>query len=225
MGSGRTKKAGFQLLNFDTRFIESVSTHVYEKSGQGKMTELTDGRFRIEVDKSQPDRVLILFDGLDKLVQGKHYQTTQGEIITGKPMIRAYIKLAGNPNRSAMSGEAARAQAEAYREAIYQTKNHDFFMVLKPAYNSAEIHQKGFLPSMRYTTYDADSKGRMSGVPYCSVNNEVWVLKLPVGTRHAYDRTSLLVAYPDLREWIESNGEQKRSWYKNYNSELVAPWW
>lgn len=221
VGSGSTRKAGLQL-DFDTSLIQSVTTEIQEKAGQGKYEVITDGRFSVDVDLTQPDKVLILFDGLDNLVQGKHYQTTKGEIIEGKPMIRAYIKLSGAPDRSALTGEASRAQAEAFRDVTSYPEHHDFFMVLK---SGVEIHQKGFAPSYRYKNYDADSKGLMSSVPYCSVDNDVWVLRLPVGTPHAYDRVSMFSAYPDLKEWIESNGQQKRDWYKNYNHDLVPRYW
>lgn len=225
VGSGRTKQAGLQLCNFDPSSIKSIETVVYEKSGQGVMKELTDHRFRIEVDKTQSDRLLILFDGLENLVQGKHYQTTQGEIIAGQPMIRAYIKLTGVADRSQLSDMASLNQLKTFRSAVFNTDNHDFFMVLKPAYGSAEIHQKGFAPTYRYTQYETDSKGLMSDVPYCSKNNEVWVLRLPAGTRHPYDRTSIFKAYPDIAGWIESDGLLDREWYRNYVEELVVPWW
>lgn len=223
VGSGSTRKAGLQL-DFDTSLLqpEHFDKIIYEKAGQGVMTEVKDGRFSVDVDLTQPGKVLILFDGLDNLVQGKHYQTTRGEIIEGKPMIRAYIKLSGAPDRSALTGEASRAQAEAFRDVTSYPENHDFFMVLK---SGVEIHQKGFAPSYRYKSYDADSKGLMSSVPYCSAANDVWVLRLPVGTPHAYDRVSMFSAYPDLKEWIESNGQQKRDWYKNYNHDLVPRYW
>lgn len=226
VGSGRTKKAGLQL-DFDTSILqpEHIEKIVYEKAGQGVMTEIKDNRFTIDVDLTQPDKVLILFDGLDNLVQGKHYQTTEGDIEVGKPMIRAYVKLSGVPDRSKLTGEASRAQAEAFRDVVSYPEKHDFFMVLKSAYGSAEIHQKGFAPSYRYKNYETDSKGLMSSVPYCSKDNDVWVLRLPVGTPHVYDRVSIFSAYPDLKEWIESNGQQKRDWYKNYNHSLVPRYW
>ena len=200
VGSGRTRKAGLQL-DFDTSILqpEHIEKIVYEKTGQGVMTEIRDNRFTIDVDLTQPDKVLILFDGLDNLVQGKHYQTAEGDIEVGKPMIRAYVKLSGVPDRSKLTGEASRAQAEAFRDVVSYPEKHDFFMVLKSAYGSAEIHQKGFAPSYRYKNYETDSKGLMSSVPYCSKDNDVWVLRLPVGTPHVYDRVSIFSAYPELK--------------------------
>ena len=226
VGSGRTRKAGLQL-DFDTSILqpEHIEKIVYEKAGQGVMTEIRDNRFTIDVDLTQPDKVLILFDGLDNLVQGKHYQTTEGDIEVGKPMIHAYVKLSGVPDRSKLTGEASRAQAEAFRDVVSYPEKHDFFMVLKSVYGSAEIHQKGFAPSYRYKNYETDSKGLMSSVPYCSKDNDVWVLRLPVGTPHVYDRVSIFSAYPDLKEWIESNGQRKRGWYKNYDHSLVPRYW
>ncbi len=221
VGSGLTKQAGLQL-DFDTSLIEGVETAVYKKEGQGVLTEIRGGDFSVDVDKSRPDKVIILFDGVDKLVAGKHYQTTKGDIEAGRPMIRAYIHLSGAPDRSALTGEKSRRQAEAFRDVTSYPQKHDFFMVLK---SGVEIHQKGFEPTYHYKNYAADSKGLMSSVPYCSANNDVWVLRLPVGTPHVYDRTSIFSAYPDLREWIESNGSQKRDWYKNYDDELVPRYW
>ena len=221
VGSGLTKKAGLQL-DFDTSIIKSIETDIQWKSGQGAFEKVTDSGFTIDVDKSQPDKVVILFDGLDKLVQGKHYQTTEGEIQVGKPMLRAYIKISGVADRTTLSGEASRAQAQAFRDVTSYPEKHDFFMVLK---SGVEIHQKGFKPTYHYKNYEADSKGLMSSVPYCSAKNDVWVLRLPVGTPHVYDRVSMFKAYPDLKEWIESNGKQKRNWYKNYDHDLVPRYW
>ena len=174
------------------------------------------------MDKSQPDKVIILFDGLDKLVNGKHYQTTEGQIEVGKPMLRAYIHIAGAPDRSALLGAESRRQAQAFRDVTSYPQKHDFFLVLK---SGVEIHQKGFEPTYHYKNYAADSKDLMSSVPYCSKTNDVWVLRLPVGTPHVYDRVSMFSAYPDLKEWIESNGTQKRNWYRNYKDELVPRYW
>lgn len=223
VGSGLTKKAGLQL-DFDTSIIreDGITTEVQRKSGQGVFEKVTGGDFSIDVDKSQPDKVIILFDGLDKLVNGEHYQTTEGKIEVGKPMLRAYIHISGAPDRSALTGEASRRQAQAFRDVTSYPQNHDFFMVLK---SGVEIHQKGFEPTYHYKNYAADSKDLMSSVPYCSKNNDVWVLRLPVGTPHVYDRVSIFSAYPDLKEWIESNGTQKRNWYKNYDHDLVPRYW
>lgn len=221
VGSGLTKKAGLQL-DFDTSIIKDVTIEVQRKSGQGVFEKVTESGFSIDVDKSQPDKVVILFDGLDKLVNGKHYQTTEGQIEVGKPMLRAYIHIAGAPDRSALLGEASRKQAQAFRDVTSYPQKHDFFLVLK---SGVEIHQKGFEPTYHYKNYKNDSKGLMSSVPYCSKNNDVWVLRLPVGTPHVYDRVSMFSAYPDLKEWIESNGTQKRNWYRNYKDELVPRYW
>ena len=221
VGSGLTKKAGLQL-DFDTSIIKEVKTEVQRKSGQGVFEKVTDSGFTIDVDKSQPDKVIILFDGLDKLVDGKHYQTAEGQIEVGKPMLRAYIHIAGAPDRSALLGEESRRQAEAFRDVTSYPQKHDFFLVLK---SGVEIHQKGFEPTYHYKNYENDSKGLISSVPYCSKTNDVWVLRLPVGTPHVYDRVSIFSAYPDLKEWIESNGTQKRNWYRNYKDELVPRYW
>lgn len=220
VGSGQTRSAGLQL-DFDTSLIESIETEVQLKAGQGHYEKVTDSRYVIDVEK-HGDKLIILFDGLNNLVQGKHYQTTKGEIEVGKPMLRAYIKISGNPNRSAMTGDASREQAIAFRNVVSYTEKHDFFMVLK---SGVEIHQKGFEPTYHYKNYAADSQGLMSEVPYCGKNNDVWVLRFPVGAPHVYDRVSIFSAYPQIREWIESTGQKNKAWYKYYDHDLVPRYW
>lgn len=50
-------------------------------------------------------------------------------------------------------------------------------------------------------------------------------VKLPVGTRHAYERVPFREAYPDFTKWVDSKGVSNQKWYENFVDEKTIRYW
>ena len=155
-----------------------------------------------------------MLDGLSALGDKQNFfQTTEGYIVIGKPMLRAEIKFAGK-NRSEITDNEGKNQLEAYRNLILDTKKQNFFIVTN---DNKEIHMKGYEPTRFYTNYDVDAAKAdvemINGIPYCNKNGFVWGVKVPEGVKHTYERVPFAEADPQFTEWVQSNGAQNKDWY------------
>ena len=68
------------------------------------------------------------------------------------------------------------------------------------------------------TTLDAN-------VYYSNTKGSTWGVKLPVGTRHAYERVPFREAYPDFTKWVDSKGASNQKWYENFVDEKTIRYW
>ena len=83
-----------------------------------------------------------------------------------------------------------------------------------------EIHLGGFEPSPEATADYLALKQSSTYVdkavrPYDSNDTLVWALNIPVDIRHAYERVDFLAAYPQFKEWAQSDGTQAQDWYEH----------
>ena len=228
---------GVVLGGLDKKYINETTavTRIVLKKGQGTEDELAVGKMEAEMrgtlfGKSQYCKVtvdtkngnpVIIMDGLADLGDNTNFfQTTEGYINPGQGMLRAEITLSGK-ERTSLTEDLD--QLKAYRELITNTNNQNFFIVTN---SKKEIHMKGYKPTYLYTNYDADSKGEMmDGVPYCNKNGFVWGIKVPVGTKHAYERVLFDDAYPEFRGWVTSNGVDNKDWYLHpVGGKVVEAW-
>lgn len=233
-------KVGVELIGLDNKYISEIASRIVLKAGQGVMDELKTGTNRVVVEKelggvkytlivdAQSGNPVIMLDGLTELGDNKNYfQVTPGYIEIGKPMLRAEIRLTGL-NRSELSEEEGKAQLEAYRNLILDTKKQNFFIVAKNG-TDREIHMKGYEPTRFYTGYETDSKGAdtemMEGVKYCTKDGFVWGFKVPVGMKHIYEGKSFMEAYEEFGGWIGSNGKDNQDWYLHPTAGYVVEAW
>ena len=218
-------KLGVELIGLDKKYINEITSRILWKGGQGTEEEMvreeTGGDFvevnmntyKLTVDAKTGNPVIML-DGLSALGDKQNFfQTTEGYIVIGKPMLRADIKFAGK-NRSEITDNEGKNQLEAYRNLILDTKKQNFFIVTN---DNKEIHMKGYEPTRFYTNYDVDAAKAdvemINGIPYCNKNGFVWGVKVPVGVKHTYERVPFAEAYPQFTEWVQSNGAQNKDWY------------
>ena len=218
-------KLGVELIGLDKKYINEITSRILWKGGQGTEEEMvreeTGGDFvevnmntyKLTVDAKTGNPVIML-DGLSALGDKQNFfQTTEGYIVIGKPMLRAEIKFAGK-NRSEITDNEGKNQLEAYRNLILDTKKQNFFIVTN---DNKEIHMKGYEPTRFYTNYDVDAAKAdvemINGIPYCNKNGFVWGVKVPVGVKHTYERVPFAEAYPQFTEWVQSNGAQNKDWY------------
>lgn len=230
-------KLGVVLEGLDSQYIDGTVTRIVLKSGQGMEKELAVGSTSADASKIFNDNQhckvtvdtkngtpVITMDGLAELGDNTNFfQTTRNYIIEGLPMLRAEITFKGKL-RSELSATEGAAQLKAYRESILDTKKQNFFIVTKAG---REIHMKGYQPTYTYLTkYEADSQGEMAeGTTYSNKNGFVWGIKVPVGLAHAYEKVLFDDAYPEYREWVNSNGTDKQDWYLYPNANNVVRYW
>lgn len=237
-------KVGVELIGLDKKYINEIASRIVLKGGQGVMDELKTGttsvvvkkelggiKYTLTVDATTGNPVIML-DGLTELrnPNGEFFQVSEGQnvIEVGRPMLRAEIQLTGK-NRSGLSAIEGNDQLGAYRDLILDTKKQNFFIVAKNG-GDREIHMKGYKPTRFYTTYDEDSKkgadtSMQSGTTYCNEKGFVWAMKVPVGTKHAYESKAFKLAYPNFLKWAQSNGAESQDWYLHPNMDYVVRYW
>ena len=61
---------------------------------------------------------------------------------------------------------------------------------------------------------------------YKAKNGMVWGFKCPTLTRHTWELMPFAVAYPHYEEWVKSNGQSHKDWYKSdvNTTALVCEW-
>ncbi|MBV1883307.1 MAG: LruC domain-containing protein [Pseudomonadales bacterium] len=85
-----------------------------------------------------------------------------------------------------------------------------------------ELHLKQFTGSDRFNTYllgqaeDASANGQF----YLNANGFPWVLSLPDEWSQTQEGVDILKAYPKLKTWVTSSGEEDTDWYLRTNANI-----
>ena len=223
---------GVVLDGLKSEYVDRITASLVLKGGQGTMTDLAkeelstknivkvenknwnwsndtrkEPRFAIlTVDKAQAEGTVITLDGLTSLMDNNQdmFQVTQGKVREGLPMLRAEVRLIG---KEGLTGAERDAQLAAFRE----------------------IHMRGYAPTSAYKAeYEALVAGDTTldaNVYYSNTKGSTWGVKLPVGTRHAYERVPFREAYPDFTKWVDSKGASNQKWYENFVDEKTIRYW
>ena len=237
---------GVVLDGLKSEYVDRITASLVLKGGQGTMTDLAkeelstknivkvenknwnwsndtrkEPRFAIlTVDKAQAEGTVITLDGLTSLMDNNQdmFQVTQG-----LPMLRAEVRLIG---KEGLTGAERDAQLAAFRELILDTNRQNFFIKVN---GGKEIHMRGYAPTSAYKAeYDALVAGDTTldaNVYYSNTKGSTWGVKLPVGTRHAYERVPFREAYPDFTKWVDSKGASNQKWYENFVDEKTIRYW
>ena len=240
---------GVVLDGLKSEYVDRITASLVLKGGQGTMTELAkeelstknivkvenknwnwsndtrkEPRFAIlTVDKAQG--TVITLDGLTSLMDNNQdmFQVTQGKVREGLPMLRAEVRLIG---KEGLTGAERDAQLAAFRELILDTNRQNFFIKVN---GGKEIHMRGYAPTSAYKAeYEALVAGDTTldaNVYYSNTKGSTWGVKLPVGTRHAYERVPFREAYPDFTKWVDSKGASNQKWYENFVDEKTIRYW
>lgn len=186
----------------------------------------------LSVNTTPEEGTVIKLDGLSglhsDLLDGTpraYFQTTKGAIREGLPMLRAEVRLIG---KDGLKGQDRENQLKAFRDLILDTQRQNFFIVVN---GGKEIHMRGYKPTSAYADYAKDA-ATMSGneainenIPYCNMNGFVWGIKVPVGTRHAYEKVAFETAYPKFKDWAKNNGASYKNWYEDFEPEETVKYW
>lgn len=240
---------GVVLDGLKSEYVDRITASLVLKGGQGTMTDLakeelsTKNIVKVEnknwnwsndtrkkprfailtVDKAQG--TVITLDGLTSLMDNNQdmFQVTQGKVREGLPMLRAEVRLIG---KEGLTGAERDAQLAAFRELILDTNRQNFFIKVN---GGKEIHMRGYAPTSAYKAeYEALVAGDTTldaNVYYSNTKGSTWGVKLPVGTRHAYERVPFREAYPDFTKWVDSKGASNQKWYENFVDEKTIRYW
>ena len=181
------------------------------------------------------------------------YQTASGRTLANVQNMKLYNTIPGFVNvagglytytviyhmkaRADMTPEEREACKANMMETVVNTTNQNFFLV-KGDYGAVGL--KGYQPldcavkdfSKGYKAkyeeiVNAHSDDMDMTTTYKAKNGMVWGFKCPTLTRHAWELMPFNVAYPHYEEWVHSNGQSHKDWYKDADvntTALVCEW-
>lgn len=237
---------GVVLDGLKSEYVDQITASLVLKGGQGMITDLakkekstdskvvidkywnwsndtrTEARYaKLIVDKAQEDGTVITLDGLTSLRDNNDdmFQVTPEKVRAGLAMLRAEVRLIG---KEGLTGAEREAQLAAFRELILDTNRQNFFIKVS---GGKEIHMKGYAPTSAYKAEYEALVGSDATVYYSNDKGSTWGVKLPVGTRHAYEHVPFREAYPDFTKWVDSKGASNQKWYENFVDEKTVRYW
>jgi LruC domain-containing protein len=110
--------------------------------------------------------------------------------------------------------------------ATATSENQNFFLQ-KEKNGGREIHLRGYEPTAYYSgSYAGEAGNNMrSDIKYCSTDNFVWGIKVPVKLAHPREKTDIMKVYGKFRSWItnpnlslDSPEDYNENWYKYLDS-------
>ncbi|MCS2971805.1 LruC domain-containing protein [Bacteroides fragilis] len=87
--------------------------------------------------------------------------------------------------------------------AAATSENQNFFLQ-KEKNGGREIHLRGYEPTVYYSnSYAGEAGGNMrTDIKYCSTDNFVWGIKIPVAIPHPIEKIDIMQVYSKFRSWI-----------------------
>lgn len=142
-------------------------------------------------------------------------------------------------NRANMSAEESAKCKQMMIDAVMNTTSQNFYCISNPKDDSSvtlkPVGLKGYAPVLIHgekslADYNnAKAKGAadiLADNPYAGVNGQVWAFKCPTRTKHVWNKMYFDMAYPDYKNWIESEGTQNADWYNtNIDGRFLTCWW
>ena len=177
-------------------------------------------------DESQYDPALADVtepETLASMQKFKFYNTVPGYVNVAGGLY-TYTVIYHMKPRAEMGALEREAAKQNMIEAVMNNMAQNFFVVKK---DFAPIGLKGYQPldyktkdnhvyANEYTKfYKQNSANLNADIPYVGANGQVWAFKCPVLTRHTWERMYFSNAYPHYLEWVLSDGEESKDWYKN----------
>ena len=62
-------------------------------------------------------------------------------------------------------------------------------------------------------------------IPYYGNDGKVWAFKLPVLTKHVWEKYSFSLGYPQYESYLSSQGQDNVDWYLNPDPYYLTCWW
>lgn len=113
--------------------------------------------------------------------------------------------------------------------AASSSENQNFFLQ-KENNGGREIHLRGYEPTKYYSnSYTKEAGSNMKNdIKYCSTDNFVWGIKVPVAIAHPIEKVDIIQAYSLFKSWITepnlsdpSSPMYNGNWFKKYDPAKV----
>lgn len=242
-GGSYPRAFGLKLENLLKEFVWDEEPAIYwSMSNHGSCVQTLDAEV-----KWDNDRPVILVSGLEKLTD-KSFMDANGLTISrygadATPRFYNSINDGATKKTIANSGKGLltvtvtfRGNLTAdhdkvvkhFRDAVMDTRQQNFFIVTEQAGKNYEIHLAGYEPTGFYTSYEADKNDTAAGkkvekdadTKYRAADGNVWAIKTPVLTRHATERSSFAMAFPQYKSWLKTGADEYATWYLNENANM-----
>lgn len=164
---------------------------------------------------------------LEKTQKTGYYNVVPGYVnVSGG--LYTYTVIYHMKNRSGMTAEQKKKVVDNMIDAVYNTYNQNFYIVLK---DGTPVGLPGYEPYDAYVAkynevVSANASKLDANIPYKSKDGLVWAFKCPTLTRHMWNKLPFGAAYPHYLEWIDSKGTQYADWYyTDTDGRLMTCWW
>jgi len=140
--------------------------------------------------------------------------------------------------RAEMTPEQSQLALANLIDAVVNTSSQNFYMVNQDftsvglkGYQPLDYNVRGFGKTYKAIYDEVMSSGKYphlsTSTSYVSTDGMVWAFKCPTLTRHAWEKMPFEKAYPQYEEWVTSQGETNKEWYKleNANASYVSCEW
>lgn len=140
------------------------------------------------------------------------YLTKESELITVSMTLSSQTGYRPDEQLTEAEKQLRIIKSNAISSTISCPTTHNFF--LQNTVNGKEIHLRGYKPTKLYTDYEVDAAGKIKeDIPYCSIDNFVWGLKVPAPIQHSKEEVDITKAYKKFTNWILSNNTSDENWY------------
>lgn len=212
MGGYLLYRLGLQLDKTHAKYIDEV-------------VEI-EGNDLVKMELQNPGQdapAIFIFTGTDALRKqtngGKYYNTDPAHKIADLITIKYKLKMNCFNDLPKMQALWAAASSE----------NQNFFLQ-KEKNGGREIHLRGYEPTVYYRdSYASEAGNNMrSDIKYCSTENLVWGIKIPLAIAHPAEQIDIVKAYSKFKSWITkpstadpSSADYNANWYKFYDASKV----
>lgn len=212
--------------------IDNIDWLMSEEARNATYTNEKDGQ-QWYVNPRDPAKIVTNNNPLEytDIAANTFYNVNAGIINTGGDLFTLTVIFKGT-DRNELSAEEGQEQIDHFINATMDVNKQNFFI---GCYNriirrTFEIHMKGYNPSPHYTSYDSENAlgvAKDATTTYCSADGSVYGFKVPVLTRHAYEKKSFTTLYPEFKGWFESNGASNTDWYLHPDASTgyLCCWW
>lgn len=165
-------------------------------------------------------------EGITKKAGKYYYNTTPGYVNVAGGLI-TYTVIYHMKPRAEMTGEESQLCLKNMIDAVTKTTNQNFYIILT---DWRPIGLKGYKPTDRdQSKYDSilasNSNYLNSEISYYGNDGKIWAFKLPVLTKHAWEKYSFSLAYPKYENYINTQGEEDVDWYLYPDAHYLTCWW
>ena len=210
MGGYLPYRLGLQLDQTSAKYIDEV----IEINGNDLV--------KMELQNPGEDApAIFIFTGTDQLRKqnngGTFYNTEADHQIAANDLVTIKYRLKINCFNSLERTKALWAAAIS--------ENQNFFLQ-KEKNGGREIHLRGYEPTAYYShSYAGEAGNNMrSDIKYCSTDNFVWGIKVPVKLAHPREKKDIMEVYGKFRSWITNpnlspdSPDFNENWFKYLDS-------